>query len=134
MTTVRNGLLGGLVAGLLAAVLTALVASGGRAVPETPATGRLGRAQRVLVGVGYGSVAGGVFLLLELRLLNLLSVPPALGTALAVSPVWAGLLSFLTVAVEVAVGRDAGGFTAPLVFHAVYGLTFAAWIRLTWIT
>lgn len=141
MTTPVNGLIGGLVVGLLAAGATNVVAG------EPPVARRLlavvrgedrpaGRAGTALQVV-YGGVAGAVLVLLELFVLGVLSVPPALGESLAVGVAWSGVLFVVAV---VAARATLGSSSAPsavrglLAYHLVYGVGLGLWIRLTWIT
>lgn len=134
MTTVLNGLLGGLLAGLIASLLVTLVPVDREAVSTAGAESAVSRIRRVFVGTGYGSVAGGVFVSLELSVLNLLSVPPSLALSMAAGLLWAGALFLFVVLLEVTIGSDARGFDVPLVYHVVFGVAFGLWIRLTWIT
>lgn len=128
MSSIINGLLGGGLAGLVAVLVTAVVSSGEPLLPGAS------RGVSAIAGVSYGVVAGGALVALELSVLNLLSVPPATGTVMAITLLWAGLLFFLTVIAEVGLGRDRAGFTGLLVYHGLFGLALGAWIRLTWIT
>lgn len=128
MTTVVNGLLGGGVAGLFAVLATTLAPTGVGILPGAS------RAVRVVAGTSYGVLAGGTLVAVELFVLQLLSVPPPTGTAMAVALLWAGVLFFLGAIVEIGLGREGGGFTGLLVYHGVFGVALGAWIRLTWIT
>lgn len=141
MTTVPNGLIGGLVAAVVAATVT-------RAAADSSATSEALAA--VLGGdvatsrwwgfpsqLGYGTVAGGVLVALELSVLGALAVPPATGEALAVAVGWSAVLFFAAVAVRrfgLSLPLDRSALLELSGFHLVYGLGLGVWIRLTWIT
>lgn len=141
MSTVLNGLLGGLVAGLVA-TLVAWRFDGELSVGEAVVSGVLGGASvsRWSVGLAcvlYGTVAGGVFLLLELYVLGLLAVPPTTVEAFAAGVGWAVFLAGLWfVAGRLFAERSVRGSWSRwvVVYHAAYGLAFGTWIRVSWVT
>lgn len=140
MTTVPNGLLGGLLVGIVAALGARLV----RNDPSAPGVivNRLFESSRSrwvqLAGqLLYGALAGGGLIALELYVLQLLSVPPDLGVALAVALAWSLLLFILWALIWRIVSVlpwDRFYLGELLVYHLIYGLGFGLWIRMTWIT
>lgn len=142
MTTLLNGLLGGLVVGAVAAV-AAERADDGRSVTRAvldavagpDAAGSL--PGRALLRVAYGGAAGLALLALELYALGMLAVPPTLGEAAAVAVGWSAVLFVVVFAVARLAfddGRGGSDVRGLLLYHLVFGLGMALWIRTTWIT
>lgn len=140
MTTVLNGVLGGLLVGLVAGLVTQLIDGDPsatavalkRAVGTRAASSRL---VELVTQMGYGCLAGGILLALELYVLGLLAVPPAISEALAVAVVWSALLLGTVLAVwRIAASLSSTQLRELFVYHLVYGLGLGLWIRLTWIT
>lgn len=141
MTTLPNGLLGGLLIGLVAGAVTRFVDSNPSvadillkrgAGDGTTTSGWLELAGHVL----YGGLAGGVLLALELFVLGILAVPPALWEALGVTVAWSALL-FVLWAVVLRLGvslPSESSLRGLAVYHLVYGVGLGIWIRVTWIT
>lgn len=141
MTTIVNGLVGGLVAGMIAGVAAQFVSNDGihsAVVHTTRGRGTsIARGIALLLSAVYGSIAGATLVAIELVVLGLLGVPPALGEALTVALVWSiVLLGVVLVAVRLTVSpQEARSHLPELVtYHATYGLALGIWIRLTWIT
>lgn len=141
MTTLLNGLLGGLLTGLVAGFAIRLVDSDPSATARI-LQGLAGDATTTprwseLAGqVLYGGLAGGTLLALELFVLGVLAVPPALGEALGAAVAWSALL-FVLWAVVLRVGLSISSepyLRALFVYHLVYGIGLGIWIRATWIT
>lgn len=139
MTTLLNGVLGGLLSGLIAGCVTWFVDSDPSAAMVR---GRLNKAGTSphwgeLPGlVVYGGLTGGILVALELYVLGLLAVPPAVGEALGVAIAWIALL-FALWAVVIRVGFSKSSewsLRALFVYHLVYGIGLGVWIRVTWIT
>jgi hypothetical protein len=141
MTTLVNGLLGGALAALLATAGASLVP---RAATEGSQNtrGRTDPSRRIrwlppLVGVLYGSTAGGLLVVLELSVLGLLAVPPTLAATLRVAVGWSALLFVLSVPGRSVLHGHLRGrldLATLLVYHLVYGVGLGLWVRLTWIT
>lgn len=141
MTSLLNGFIGGLVVGALAASATRLVAT----YPSSTTVllrRYLGRGVEVsdtlvfAVQIAYGCFAGGVLVGLDLFILNLLAVPPAIGKAVGIAVIWSGFLAAIWVIYSwIATRRTAGGTPRRelLAYHLVYGLGLGLWIRFTWI-
>lgn len=141
MTTILNGLVGGLVAGLIAGVAAQFARNDGMlsaVVDTTDGRGTsIARGIALLLSAVYGSIAGTTLVAIELVVLGLLGVPPALGEALAVALGWSiVLLGVVLVAVRLTVSpQNARSHLPELVtYHAIYGLGLGIWIRFTWIT
>jgi len=141
MTTLVNGLLGGALAALLATAGASLVPS----APSDASPNPRGRTEPSrsshwlppLVGVLYGSTAGGLLVALERSVLGLLAVPPTLEAALGVAVGWSALLFVLSVpGRRVLRGhlRERVDVATLLVYHLLYGVGLGLWVRLTWIT
>lgn len=137
MTTILNGVLGGLLVGLVATVVTRIVGGESATAGGGDARGATSRVSDVAGHVLYGGLAGGLLVALELYVLRVLAVPPAVGRTLAVAVAWSALLFGTLLAVS-RVGpthpfdRSAPG--ALLNYHLVYGPGLGVWIRMTWIT
>lgn len=142
MTTLLNGLLGGLIVGLVAAV-AAERADDGRSATRAVVRSLAGDGTanslpvRLLARTAYGGVAGVALLALELYALGALGVPPSFGEAAAVAVAWSAVLFVVAFAVARAAFDPRDGTTdvrGLLLYHLVFGLGFAVWIRTTWIT
>lgn len=141
MTTLLNGLLGGLLIGLVAGTAIQMIDSdrSPTATILNRLTGRETTVSRWLdltIKVLYGGLAGGLLMVLELYVLNVLAVPPTRVEALGVAVAWSAVLFVLWVIVfRVAFSRSSKSTLAPLfVYHLIYGIGLGFWIRLTWIT
>jgi|GEM_PF-3477768 hypothetical protein len=142
MTTLLNGLLGGLAVGVIAAGVVRFVADEPSAAADLlgRAVGGRGSSSPRTVFVAwflYGGVAGVAFVALELHVLRLLSVPPDFDVALGLAVAWSALLFVgVFLAWRGALSRRADrSYAAELfAYHLVFGVGFAVWIRLTWIT
>lgn len=137
MTTILNGVLGGLLVGLVATVVTRIVGGGSATAGGGDSRGATSRASDVAGHVLYGGLAGGLLVALELYVLHVLAVPPAVGRTLAVAVAWSALL-FGTLLVVSRVGPtppfDRATPGELLAYHLVYGPGLGVWIRMTWIT
>lgn len=138
MTTILNGLLGGAIVGVVA-TLTARLASGVR-WGQTAGSGTESTASRwkaYLSAVAYGTAAGGALLALELYVLGVLAVPPSVGEAFAVAVAWSAALLVAVLAVWRFALRsrlNRSRLRGLVAYHAVFGVGFGLWIRLSWIT
>jgi hypothetical protein len=141
LTTPLNGILGGLLVGLVAGVGARFVDSGPSPtamllIRLTGDSRTSGRWAELAGHVLYGGLAGGTLVALELFVLGVLAVPPALGEALGVAIAWSTLLFVLWAGV-LRVGRSNSSdspLPALFVYHLVYGIGLGVWIRMTWIT
>ncbi|MEF8808613.1 hypothetical protein [Natronomonas sp.] len=135
MTTLINGVLGGIIASAVAAI--ALHVLGGPRPFEVPGEENTTTVRwRVLQAtLGYGAIAGLGFMIVELYVVDWLSVPPTAVEAFAAAGLWAGLMFAMSaLASLVGEGQELGGFRRLLLFHLVFGVVFGIWVRMTWIT
>lgn len=142
MTTLLNGLLGGLAVGVIAAGVVRFVADEPSAAADLlgRAVGGRGSSSPRTIFVAwflYGGVAGVAFAALELYALRLLSVPPGFDEALGVAGAWSALLfagAALAWRRAPSYPSDRSYVAELFAYHLVFGVGFAVWIRLTWIT
>lgn len=141
MTTIINGLLGGAVVAVIAALAAGLLGDRTQApvtaLDLSPGNGHASHWWSLLRALIYGSTAGGVLVALELSVLGMLAVPPTLAEAIITAVTWSVVLLAGMVALwHFLPSRrtDRSTLGRLVVFHLVYGLCLAVWIRLTWIT
>lgn len=140
MTTLFNGVLGGAFAALVASVAAAFLGGASPLPPlrraTTAAVERRRRGMDTLVAVGYGALAGGALVALELFALGLLAVPPSRVAALGLALGWSLLLCGVALVVWRRRGpeRLADRWPGVVAFHLAFGLALGAWLRLTWVT
>jgi len=138
MTTLLNGLLGGFAAALVATVLLRLLDADSLVVAVNGAEDTAldeGVIGNFVVPQLYGTVAGGALVALELRVLDVLSVPPGGGVALALALGWGAVLgALLAVLSRIWSAATPQSYRTLVLFHLSYGLALGLWIRITWIT
>jgi hypothetical protein len=138
MTTLLNGVLGGLLIGLLAGFVMRIFDRDSLGILERVigANPAMSRWLKLAIQGLYGSIAGGLLLVLELSVLGLLAVPPSLSEALGVAVAWSAVLFIL----QIIAGRadrsllPGSSVRALFVYHLVFGMGLGVWIRVTWIT
>ncbi|MFO8114742.1 MAG: hypothetical protein R6U01_05185 [Halorubrum sp.] len=85
----------------------------------------------------YGGVAGVGLVVIELYVLRVLSVPPSFDVALGVAVARSAVLfvgAFLAWRKALSRPSDRSYVAELFAYHIVFGVGFAVWIRLSWIT